>query len=333
LLRFPMTNAVVKAMDATQDFVKSERNKGIVGFVVGGASKRGWTTWTTAIVDRRVLAIVPIVAPVLNLTEQMNHMWQAYGSWSFALQDYAEEGVPSYINTQYFDQLMSLVGPSNFVDRLTIPKYVICATGDEFFMPEAAALFWQYLQGPSYLRMLPNCEHSIFGHQIDVFLGIQDFFEAVVHFRTIPTVTWTISPNGTVITATSTEKPKKVYLFSAVNEKARDFRLIICADRHNVSCLNPILWAPHELTEFSYTPGVGYTYTGVVDVPVKGYRGGMIEFNYNITRTSGALDPFKLTTAVSIVPTSFPYPPCPVSVCASGKPANLSGPFYQKEYY
>jgi hypothetical protein len=32
----------------------------VTRFVVGGASKRGWTTWTTGIADHRVAAIVPV---------------------------------------------------------------------------------------------------------------------------------------------------------------------------------------------------------------------------------------------------------------------------------
>jgi len=322
LLRFPMTKAVVKAMDAAQDFVRQERKKAIVGFVVAGASKRGWTTWTTAAVDRRVLAIVPIVAPVLNLTTQMNRMWQAYGAWSFALDDYAQEGVPSYINTPYFEDLLKLVGPTAFVDRLTMPKLVICATGDEFFMPEAATFFWQYLLGPSYLRMIPNCEHSIIGHEIDVFLNIQDFFESFIKGTVLPTVTWTFSENGTVITAITSEKPKNAYLFSALNKKHRDFRLITCGNPKNTSCLNPILWDPHEITDFTYEPGVGYTYVGKMEVPPEGWRGGLVEFHFQLTRFSGAVDPFKLTTAVSIIPLTLPFPPCPANICASGKPAN-----------
>jgi PhoPQ-activated pathogenicity-related protein len=52
---------------------------------VAGASKRGWTTWLTPAVDKRVRAIVPIVLDILNIVPNINHHWQAYGSacWLF----------------------------------------------------------------------------------------------------------------------------------------------------------------------------------------------------------------------------------------------------------
>jgi PhoPQ-activated pathogenicity-related protein len=59
--RLPMTKAAVRAMDTITAFcagtdggrVKVDR------FMVAGGSKRGWTTWTTAAVDKRVIAITP----------------------------------------------------------------------------------------------------------------------------------------------------------------------------------------------------------------------------------------------------------------------------------
>ena len=36
-------------------------------FMVAGASKRGWTTWTTMAVDKRVFAGIPIVMDMLRL--------------------------------------------------------------------------------------------------------------------------------------------------------------------------------------------------------------------------------------------------------------------------
>ena len=54
-LRLPMTKSVSKAMDAVAEFVANERPSvgNVDKFVVGGASKRGWTTWTTGLVESR----------------------------------------------------------------------------------------------------------------------------------------------------------------------------------------------------------------------------------------------------------------------------------------
>jgi len=311
-----MTKAAVNAMTTVQDFVRMERKRGIVGFIVGGASKRGWTTWTTGAVDRRVLAIVPMVAPVLNLTAIMNRMWQAYGTWSFALDDYSAENVPAFINLPQFADLMDLVGPSAFLDRLTMPKLVICATGDEFFMPESPEFFWQYLMGEKYLLMLPNAEHSLEGHQIDILLNVQQFFEAFIQQRQLPTLEWGFSNNGSVITVILSEKPKEVNLWEAYNPTARDFRLVTCA-QVNSTCINAKLWAPRRLAVTQLANGT-YQAQGIMNIPTEGWRAGMVEAAFELTRISGRIDPFKVTSAVSIVPLTLPYPPCPDTVCACG---------------
>lgn len=61
-----MTKAVVRAMDAVTEFA-GQKNYKVEKFMVAGASKRGWTTWTTAAVDERVFAAVPIVMDFLNM--------------------------------------------------------------------------------------------------------------------------------------------------------------------------------------------------------------------------------------------------------------------------
>ena len=65
-LRNPMVKAAVRAMDTVTAFVSQITNNNIDKYAVAGASKRGWTTWLTAAVDKRVVALMPIVLSVLN---------------------------------------------------------------------------------------------------------------------------------------------------------------------------------------------------------------------------------------------------------------------------
>ena len=71
-LLFPMTKAAVKAMD-TAEAVLTGAGTDVDGFVVAGASKRGWTTWLTGASDPRVKAIAPIVINVLNMDKTLAH--------------------------------------------------------------------------------------------------------------------------------------------------------------------------------------------------------------------------------------------------------------------
>ena len=109
-LLLPMVKSAVRAMDTVQDFVAktSDGKLKINQFVVSGGSKRGWTTWLTAAVDKRVRAIAPAVIDVLNMDEQMRHHFAAYGFYSTRHRDYQDLNVFSRLDTpqgQKLDQL------------------------------------------------------------------------------------------------------------------------------------------------------------------------------------------------------------------------------------
>jgi len=129
-------------------------------FMVCGASKRGWTTWLTGAVDSRVIGIAPIVMDMLNFKPNVLHMIKAYGGWTFAFQDYydlnltewfdipgadATQAVchsvvgatsPCVVSPEVFDPLVNIIDPLVYKENLTMPKLVIDATDDEFFMPD-----------------------------------------------------------------------------------------------------------------------------------------------------------------------------------------------------
>ncbi|MEO6182855.1 MAG: PhoPQ-activated protein PqaA family protein, partial [Verrucomicrobiota bacterium] len=88
--RLPMTKSAVRAMDTVTSVLGSPEGgkTKIDGFVVAGGSKRGWTTWTTAAVDKRVVAVVPLVIDVLNMEPSMLHHYAAYGFWAPSVGNY-----------------------------------------------------------------------------------------------------------------------------------------------------------------------------------------------------------------------------------------------------
>ncbi len=94
-----MTKAAVRAMDALTAWTATPPGGGkpVARFVVAGGSKRGWTTWTTAAVDRRVVAIVPAVIDLLNIVPSFKHHWQAYGFWAPAVADYERMGIMRWL--------------------------------------------------------------------------------------------------------------------------------------------------------------------------------------------------------------------------------------------
>lgn len=53
--------------DTVTDFALQKGYGKLEKFVIAGASKRGWTTWTTAAVDKRVVGAIPIVMDLANL--------------------------------------------------------------------------------------------------------------------------------------------------------------------------------------------------------------------------------------------------------------------------
>jgi PhoPQ-activated pathogenicity-related protein len=120
-LLLPMAKSAVRAMDTVQDHIAKVGGGKlkINSFVVAGGSKRGWTTWLTAAVDKRVKAIAPCVIDVLNMGPQMQHHYAAYGFYSKAIGDYEQMKVLNRSPRQPGSLRRSLRVPH----RYTMPKF------------------------------------------------------------------------------------------------------------------------------------------------------------------------------------------------------------------
>ena len=140
-LHFPMAKAIVKAMDVSEGILESKKLP-IKGFVLSGLSKRGWAVWLATIGDNknRITAIVSGVIDIFNVKENIDHIFNSYGEWPIAFYDYVSQNVTERINSKEFNQLVMLEDPikylayDKFKKRLSIPKIIISASGDDFFV-------------------------------------------------------------------------------------------------------------------------------------------------------------------------------------------------------
>ena len=281
-LRLPMTKAAVRAMDTISDLTASSQGGGIKveQFVVAGGSKRGWTTWTTAIVDERVVAIMPIVIDVLNLSESFKHHFSVYGAYSLAVIDYVTSGNVNWIGTPEWDALMDIVEPYEYRNRLELPKYLLNSTGDEFFLPDSSQFYWDDLIGEKHLRYVPNSNHSM--NDTDIFDSVDAWYHAIVHNVKMPRYSWNIAEDGT-ITVFTLDEPESVLLWQANNPDNRNFTQATIGRAYKSSPL-------HE-TE----PGV---FKIKLDPPKEGYTAYYVEMHF----PSGIDVPFKFSTGIKITP-------------------------------
>jgi PhoPQ-activated pathogenicity-related protein len=287
--RLPMTKSAVRAMDTITAFCASEQGgkTDVKTFVVAGGSKRGWTTWTTGAVDKRVVAIVPMVIDLLNSVPSFNHHWRVYGFWAPAVHDYEVRGIMDWSGSKRYDELMSIVEPFSYRDRMTMPKLLINAAGDQFFVPDSSQFYFDDLKGEKYLRYVPNADHSLRGS--DAPQSLVAFYDAVLRGQPRPKFSWKIEKDG-AIRVTTKDKPTEVKLWQATNPDARDFRLEKIGKAYKDTVL---------------TDQGGGVYVGKADKPAKGYTAYFVELTY----PSGGKYPFKFTTRVKVTPDVYPFPP------------------------
>ena len=67
-----------------------------------------------------------------------------------------------------------------------MPKYLVNATGDQFFLPDSSQFYFDDLKGEKYLRYVPNREHSMRG--TDAFENVQAYYESFLNGHSRPEV-------------------------------------------------------------------------------------------------------------------------------------------------
>eukprot|EP00944_MAST-04C_sp_MAST-4C-sp1_P012874 g12874.t1 len=346
LLRFPMTKAAVRAFDTVQNFVPSiDKSLQLTSYGVGGASKRGWTTWTTAAADNtRVKMMAPVVLDELNMIKNLHHHYRAYaGGWSWALQDYTALNFTKHLDDPNTLSMAKIIDAYWFADRLEgIAKIVMNAGMDEFLLPDDTTFWWSNMSEPKHFLITPNADHSQATGILELLPAMSTYVRSVLKNATVPQMTWTIDEVTGEITMKTNKEPIAVDMWYAhsCNSKRRDFRLLNldkpceCGVVAKGLCLNlKIFWSRERLVEVapltykaSRAPLSDGRWTAFfINAQFEGPKPEHDIEEIDLTKAMknrrrlgwpvGVDGWYDFTTSVSIVPRTFPSPDCHGAAC------------------
>jgi len=303
-VQLPMTKAAVRAMDTITAFSRRADGGGInvERYLLIGGSKRGQTSWLAAAVDSRVVGVLPAVNDMLNTEPSLRHHWQSYGFWTPALNDYTAMGIQAWLGSTPMRKLLEVIDPYEYRDRLTMPKYIVNAAGDQFFHPASSRFYFDDLPAPKYLWYVPNASHGFEERKADLIGSSFAWAAAVIHGAPLPRFTWQL-PEAGGIRLNAADPPAEVRLWQASNPAARDFRLETIG----------AAWVGTAIA----SSGNG-VYAVSVPEPSRGWTAYFLEMTY----PSGGPFPLRFSTPVRIVPDTLPHRP-PLSTVSA---ANFQPP-------
>jgi PhoPQ-activated pathogenicity-related protein len=285
----PMTKAIVRAMDTVQSFAESTLARSVDDFVVTGFSKRGAVTWLAAAVDDRVRAIAPGVFDFLNMAEQVEHHFAAYGFFAPAVIDYEGYDILKRLRTPEGKALRAIVDPLSYKRSLSLPKFLINSPGDQFFTPDSSHRYVAALPGETRLRYVPNTDHSLSSVDRgpeDALLGLLGWYQSVLVGAPRGQVQSFVSRDEIVVRTTGSTVLSVAH-WSASNENTRDFR------RESIG---------PSWTSMPLVPQSDGTYRAPLTRPATGWSAHFVEVKF-----AGPVLPQVFSTPVYITPNAYPY--------------------------
>ena len=192
----PMVASVTSAIDIFETYLKTVHGISTLRVVTAGASKRGWTTWLSGTVDQRIVGIAPAVFDMLNIPEQVAHARRAYGRDSRMIRAYTELGLTDKLSEPRLAQLMKIVDPYSYIEKLKLPKLLILGTNDPYWVVDSLTLYEPKLTGDTVILMQPNIGHGALGAKKGLEV-VGTWFSLIAGGFKVPTVKATLE-SGTL---------------------------------------------------------------------------------------------------------------------------------------
>ncbi len=272
----PMVKSAVRAMDAVQAVAKDKHSQAIERFVVTGASKRGWTTWLSAVVDGRVMAIAPMVIDTLNFPAQMELQVRSFGGYSEQIADYSDKGLTDRLKEPAARALLAMIDPYVHRAKLTMPKLIVLGTNDRYWPVDAVRLYFGDLPGEKLIHYVPNAGHGLGPGAIE---AITAFYKSVAAGAKRPRFTWSFAADGAAarFALACEDRPEKAELWTA-RAATRDFR--------------DAKWSGTEIAG-----AASGKFEAAAPVPKEGYAAMFVRLAY----TSVLGEPYTLATNIEVV--------------------------------
>lgn len=280
-LLFPMVKSAVRAMDAVQEFLHEHYGQRIDGFVVSGASKRGWTTWLTAAADSRLKGIAPMVIDMLNIRAQTDWAQKVYGRQSEKIHDYVDLGLIKKDESEELKTLRGWIDPYSYRQRYTMPKLLLLGTNDPYWTVDSLRHYWNDLPPPKLVFQTPNAGHDLAGGK-EAIQSLAAFYQMIADGGELPNMHWQFKDTG----------HGKAKLVVKISQPARNIRLWT-ADSVDRDFRNN-KWSSREL---DIKPGSAQV-SAEVAMSQEGYRAYLVE----ALLTSPTGETYKLSTEARVIP-------------------------------
>jgi len=181
------------------------------------------------------------------------------------------------------------------------------SSGDEFFLLDDNHNWWNDIPDPKWLMMLPNAEHSMAPHYLQIYETLVSFILSITQDHEIPTVSWTLGQTDTTVSVHYVANPppsiiNAYYAVTLDSDKRRDFRLASLEEGTDGPWVHPVGWR-HNITVADLGNGNYHVEHPLTDGE---WTGLFVEGEWE--GPTGLRMVF--TSQVNIAPNTYPRDPC-----------------------
>ena len=342
LPRLPMAKAGFQCMRAVQEWTAQEKLADIKGWIVAGASKRGWTTWMVGAADCptcvNIVGIAPLVPIVPDLVNEIHRQWMSYGGFTWAFTDYLAVNFTQLLDGPQFASALQIIDPMYYYERLArLPKVIVLSSDDEFMQFDWSDIWYDDLLGEKHLLIPPNSEHSLATGIPEIIECMTAFFSSVAHGQTAaerPSFDYAYDNTTGALSVSfppGVEHGKVVLRHAqSMSTTRRDFRWVRLANNETGkcslpgvkipplsegggNCVQPIIWLGKTLQ-----PDAKGVYSATPPEPKPGHWTG---YYIEVFFPSGTAvkSEFQFTTPGYAWPNTLPFKDCTGSECIGRK--------------